>query len=79
MALLRHAAMSELSLLSGVKRKLDFGAGRSESDPEGTSARPQNIFLSTNPEVFQLFSLDSYNDLILGGEYAAAGVHPACA
>src|SRR6266576_6615516 len=37
MALFGHGAMSDLSPLSGVKRKLDFGAVRSAFDPERTS------------------------------------------
>jgi hypothetical protein len=36
MALFGHGAMSDLSPLSGVKRKSDFGAVRSEFDPERT-------------------------------------------
>jgi hypothetical protein len=33
LALFGHGAMSELSPLSGVKRKLDFGAVRAAFDP----------------------------------------------
>jgi hypothetical protein len=33
-----HGAMSDLSPLSGVKRKLDFGAVRSAFDPTATLA-----------------------------------------
>ncbi len=36
MALFGHGAMSDLSPLSGVKRKLDFGAVRAAFDPERT-------------------------------------------
>jgi hypothetical protein len=38
MALFGHAAMSDLSPLSGVKRKLYLGAARSAYDPKATSA-----------------------------------------
>src|SRR5258708_40205093 len=37
-ALFGHGAMSDLSPLSGVKRKLDFGAVRAAFDPTRTSA-----------------------------------------
>ncbi len=39
-----HGAMSALSLLSGVKRKLDFGAVRSVVDPNRTSAESRASF-----------------------------------
>lgn len=45
-----------------------------EIDPERTWAAP-NIFHSAASKVFQAVSLDGYNDLILGGDYAAAEVH----
>jgi hypothetical protein len=35
---LRHAAMSELSPLSGEEQKSNFGAARSVDDPQPTSA-----------------------------------------
>jgi len=38
MALFGHGAMSDLSPLSGVKRKLDFGAVRAAFDPTETFA-----------------------------------------
>ena len=38
MALLGHGAVSELSPLSGVKQKLDFGAVRAAFDPLRTWA-----------------------------------------
>ena len=38
MALYRHRAMSDLSPLSGPKRKLDLGAVRSAFDPTATLA-----------------------------------------
>ena len=37
-ALFGHGAMSDLSPLSGAKRKLDFGAARSAVDPVETSS-----------------------------------------
>src|SRR5204863_7143871 len=37
-ALFGHGAMSDLSPLSGVKRKLDFGAVRAAFDPTRTSS-----------------------------------------
>ena len=40
-ALFGHGAMSDLSPLSGVKRKLDFGAVRSAFDPLQTLAARQ--------------------------------------
>jgi hypothetical protein len=39
MALFGHGAMSDLSPLSGVERKLDFGAVRSVFDPNRTSGQ----------------------------------------
>jgi hypothetical protein len=45
MALFGHGAMSELSLLSGVKRKLDFGALRSAFDPERTSGDVERLHI----------------------------------
>lgn len=36
LAHLRHAAMSELSPVSGVKQKSDFGAARAAFDPKRT-------------------------------------------
>src|SRR6266436_9800569 len=43
-----HGAMSDLSPLSGVKRKLDFGAVRAAFDPERKSGS-FNIFRPTGP------------------------------
>jgi hypothetical protein len=43
LALFGHGAMSELSPLSGGKRKSDFGAVRSAFDPTLTK-RPVSIF-----------------------------------
>jgi hypothetical protein len=37
LALFGHGGMSDLSPLSGVKRKLDFAAVRAAFDPERTS------------------------------------------
>jgi hypothetical protein len=43
MALFGHGAMSDLSPLSGVKRKLDFGAVRAAFDPERTFLTRQPV------------------------------------
>ena len=39
----RHGPMSDLSPLSGVERKLDFGAVRSVFDPTETLAVPNGL------------------------------------
>src|SRR5258706_15763142 len=50
-----HGAMSDLSPLSGVKRKLDFGAVRAAFDPKRTLDRDSSpVFWSvpaTNPTI----------------------------
>src|SRR5260221_7143246 len=43
LALFGHGAMSDLSPLSGVKRKLDFGAVRAAFDPEA-DMQPSRTF-----------------------------------
>jgi hypothetical protein len=43
MALFGHGAMSDLSPLSGVKRKSDFRAVRAALDPERTSDPSSNF------------------------------------
>jgi hypothetical protein len=43
LALFGHAAMSTLSLLSGVKRKSDFRVVRAAFDPERTSASAKPV------------------------------------
>src|SRR6266404_6476035 len=52
MALFGHGAMSDLSPLSGVKRKLDFGAVRAAFDPGCVKT-------CTSQECAELFSLSS--------------------
>ncbi len=46
--------MSDLSPLSGVKRKLDFGAVRAALDPERTSDVPQIYLLRPAPKSSQM-------------------------
>src|SRR5437899_7574711 len=45
----RYAVMSELSPLSGVKRKLDFGAVRAAFDPTRTLAAPTDRQTGLSP------------------------------
>jgi hypothetical protein len=50
LALFGHGAMSELSPLSGVKRKLDLGAVRSAFDTERTSHPSYKPVLTTSDD-----------------------------
>jgi hypothetical protein len=57
--------------VTGLNRITPVEAQSGAHDPERTSPRPKYISFGQR-DIFQLLSLDSYNDLILGGEYAAA-------
>ena len=61
LALFGHGAMSDLSPLSGVKRKLDFGAVRAAFDPNQTSGALNGSALEAvsqpYPSIYDVLSL----------------------
>ena len=64
-----HAVRCQLSEADRKSRRL---AAASPFDPERTLA-PENILHSTRGDIFQLLSLDGYNDRVdPGGGYEAA-------
>src|ERR1700704_1984611 len=63
-SLARNWPLRLLRLLQQYRPKADLGASKHNSFDQ--------------PDAFQLLSLGSYNDRIIGGDYAAAGIHRPC-
>ena len=70
LALFGHGAMSELSPLSGVKRKLDFGVGRAAFDHPYRKPIRFRALLSNNLEPPENVTREP--DILLEAEFVAA-------